>query len=295
MRGTSSVRRWLALAVLAAALGGPAGAGAEEAAPNTGRIALSAGVDFPTHYFFRGIRQEDEDYIVQPFADITFKLHEGQGPLSALGLTVGIWNSLHGGPSGVDGAASVDPEVWYEADFYAKLAATLFQDLTAAATYTVYMSPNDRFQTVHEIALSLAYNDARLLGAFALNPNLTLAFETQGQADAGASRGVWLQAGVAPGLTLFEGAAYPVALSFPVSLALSLDDYYEFATGDDDTFGYLSVGAAASVPLAFIPRAFGSWQARASVTLLYLGDNLKAVNKGDRTEFVGSLGLALTY
>jgi hypothetical protein len=273
----------------------PTAPAAEEKSPNTGRIALSGGVDYTTDYYFRGILQEDSDWIVQPYAELTFKLYQGEGSLSSVFATVGIWNSLHGGPTGADGALSRDPRAWYEFDFYGKLGVTLFEDVTAAVVYTAYISPNDRFQTVEEVGLSLAYNDAKLLGPFALNPNVLLAFEIDGQADAGRSKGTYLQVGIAPGVTLFEKGPLPVALSFPLTLGLSLDDYYEFGTGDDDTFGYFSGGVTAAVPLKFIPAAFGSWTAKAGVQFLTLGDNLERINNRDSFEVIGTLGLAFTY
>jgi len=283
-----------ALAVAGAAVA-PAVARAEEAkGPNTGRVSLGAGVDFPTDYYFRGIFQEDEDYIIQPYGEVTFRLYEGEGALTGVAFTLGLWNSLHGGPSGVDGP-NADPKIWYEADFYAKVTTTWFQDLSAGVVYTAYMSPNDRFGTVQELALALGYNDAKLLGPFALNPSLLLAFEMKGQADAGRNRGVYLQLGVSPGVTLFEKSRVPLALTFPVIVGLSLSEYYEFGTGDDDTFGYLQAGVAGSIPLAFVPAAFGAWQLKASLNYLHLGDNLRAVNNRDRSEVIGSIGIALSY
>lgn len=275
-------------------VGAAAWAGAEEATPNTGRLSLSAGIDFPTDYYFRGILQEDRDYIIQPYGELSVKLYESRGALTALGVTVGLWNSLHGGPTGV-GGPNADPRLWYEADFYARLSATILEDLTAAMIYTAYMSPNDRFATVQELALSLGFNDGKLLGPWALNPSLLVAFELKGQADAGRHRGVYLQVGVAPGLTLFEKRAFPLSLSVPLAVGLSLSEYYEFGTGEDETFGYFSGGLAASVPLKVIPPVFGAWQLRAAVTVLTLGDNLRAVNRRDRTEIIGTFGLALTY
>jgi hypothetical protein len=157
------------------------------------------------------------------------------------------------------------------------------------------MSPNGRFATVQELALSVGFNDTKLLGPWALNPSLLVAFELKGQADGGRHRGVYLQLGVAPGLTWFDKSAWPVSLSVPLTVGLSLSQYYEFGTGDDETFGYFSGGLAASVPLKVIPPAFGAWQLRAAVTVLTLGDNLRAVNRRDRTEVIGSFGLALAY
>jgi hypothetical protein len=231
---------------------------------------------------------------LQPYAELTFKLIENAGPLTGMGLTFGTWNSLHWGPTGIDGPND-SPKLWYETDFYTKLSLTVFEDLTASAIYTAYMSPNGFFDTVQEIAFGLSWNDAKVLGPFALNPSVLLAFELDGQADAGASRGTYLQIGVAPGMTLFDKAAYPLTLSFPLTVGLSLDDYYEFRTGDDDTFGYLSAGVAASVPLGFIPASFGAWQFKASVLALVLGDNLRDVNRRDDLEFVGTAGIAFTY
>ena len=269
---------------------------AEEAkAPNTGRVSISAGVDWTSAYFFRGIKQETEDLILQPYGEISFKLVENAGALTSLSLTAGIWNSLHTGVTGSDSPIASDPKLWYELDGYFKLSAVVLEDLTAAVIYTAYMSPNDVFNTIQEIALGFSYNDGKLLGPFALNPSVLVAFEFDGQADAGASKGVYAQIGIAPGYTFLADSAYPLALSVPLAVGLSLGDYYEFGTGSDDTFGYFSAGATLSVPLAFIPPEFGKWLVKAGVQVLFLGDNLKAVNDGDEVQVIGTLGLAFTY
>jgi hypothetical protein len=294
-----SIARTLAGAAGALALlGTTVGASAEEPkepAPNTGRISLNAGVDFPTRYYFRGILQEDDGWIVQPYGDVTFKLYESTGPLSALNFTLGVWNSFHGGSTGADGAATVDPKAWYEADFFASLSTTLFEDFTAAVIYTAYMSPNDSFGTIQEVAVSLGYNDARWLGAFALNPTVLMAFEVKNQADNGSHLGGVIQIGVAPGLTVFKDTSYPIALSFPVAVSLSLYDYYEFNTGNNNTFGAFTAGVKASLPLKFIPPAFGNWQVRASGTYYHFGQNTAAVNNGNHNSAVGLIGLSMSY
>jgi hypothetical protein len=218
--------------------------------------------------------------------------------VSGVGLTLGVWNSLHGGPTGVEGgSASVDPSMWYEADFYTKLSATVLQDFAAAVIYTAYMSPNDRFPTVQELAVSLGFNDNKILGPFALNPSMLVAFEVKGQADTGRHRGVHMQFGVTPGLTLLDKSRYPLSLSFPLLVGLSLSEYYERISvgGADDVFGYASGGAAASLPLRFIPADFGAWQARAGVSVMLLGDNLERANRGNEVEVIGNVGIALTY
>ncbi|HEY7520477.1 MAG TPA: hypothetical protein VIE36_19485 [Methylomirabilota bacterium] len=265
-----------------------------DAKPNTGRVSLTAGVDWTTDYYFRGILQEDKDWIVQPYGEISFKLVEGTPTFGNLALTVGTWNSLHGGPTGIDGN-NTDPDLWYESDFYTKIGWTFLEDFSSAVIYTAYMSPNDRFGTVQELAFSLGWNDSKILGPFALNPSVLVAFEVKGQADAGTSRGVYLQTGIAPGYTFNAKGTYPVTLTVPLLVGLSLSEYYEFGTGDDDTFGFFQGGVGASVPLAFIPASFGTWTVKGSLSVLHLGDNLRAINNNDRTEVIGTIGLAFTY
>lgn len=271
---------------------------APPAGPNTGRLSFGGGIDLPNKYYFRGIVQETEDLILQPYLNMTVKLYEAdQGVLTGINFTTGIWNSLHWGPTG-DSALVGDPHNWYEADIIAGLSAVLAKDLTLGFTYTAYTSPNGFFNTVQEIALGASYNDSGLLGAFALNPSVTLAFELEGQADAGLGKGTYLQLGVAPGVTVAEGSRYPLSLTFPLTVGLSLDDYYETigVGGNDDTFGYFDFGMNVAVPLAFIPASFGSWQLKGGLHGLVLGDNLRAANPSQsRMEFIGSIGIAFTY
>jgi hypothetical protein len=263
--------------------------------PNTGRLSISAGVDWTTAYFFRGIRQETEDLILQPYGELSFKLVDQAGALTSLSVTPGIWNSLHTGPTGSDSPTASDPKVWYELDGYVRLSAVWWEDLTTYVLCTAYTSPNGLFGTVQELALGVAYNDAKLLGPFALNPSFLVAFEVDGQADGGTDKGVYAQIGVAPGYTFFPDSKYPLSLSVPLSVGLSLKDYYEFGTGSDDTLGYFSGGVGLSIPLAFISPDFGKWLVKAGATVLYLADNLKTINDGDRVQVIGTVGLAFTY
>jgi hypothetical protein len=307
MRGRPQlVKRTVAVAALAGALLlGAMDAVAQEKeeeekdkGPNTGRIAISAGIDLTTDYHFRGIKQETAGYIIQPYGDLTFKLWDGVPVFGNLALTIGTWNSLHGGPTGTDGP-NADPKMWYESDFYTKVGWTMFEDFTAGIIYTAYMSPNDFFQTVQELAFGLSFNDSKysgkLLDGFALNPSVLVAFEVKGQADAGAHKGVYMQLGLTPSYTFYAKGTYPLTVSTPLLAGLSLDDYYEFGTGNDTTFGYFQGGIGLAVPLAFIPSSFGSWQIKTGVNFLRVNGNLRDVNSRDRNEIIGTVGIAFTY
>ena len=266
------------------------------AQPNTGKVSFSTGLDFSHAYFFRGIIQETDGFIAQPYGEIAFDLFEDTEGLNTGSLALGFWNSLHSGPSG-SGGPSLNTTAWYEVDFYAGLSLGLVGQWQADVVYTQYMSPNDTFSTVKEIALSLGFDDSERMGALALAPYVMLAIEASGNA-AGIGSGVYVELGVEPGLPLEDS---PVSLTFPVTLGLSLSGYYQNVdpmvgmVGDNDAFGYFDLGLLASVPLLGVSESYGSWEVSGGVHLLFLGDSLEALNAGDQFQAIGSFGVSIGY
>jgi hypothetical protein len=257
---------------------------AEEPAPR--RVTTAAGFDFASAYLFRGIFQEDKGVIVPPFVDVGVLVYRGDGALSSVTVNGGMWNSLHSGPSGNEGRGSP----WYEADYYGSVTFT-FGKWKSGALFTSYTSPNDAFGTVYELGAVLAYDDSA--SAFPLSPKVALAFEIDGQADGGERQGTYLELGVRPSVKLIDAARYPVSLAIPVKLGLSLRNYYEGPSGGD-TFGYFDTGLIASIPLAFMPTKT-AWEVHGGVDVLWLGDNLRLLNRSDRIKPVGIFGLSVTY
>ena len=256
---------------------------------NTGKASFSTGADFSHAYFFRGIKQERSGIVAQPYMDVTFNLFEGTEGLNSIAFTIGQWNSLHTGPSGNDGPAA-NVGAWYESDFYTGFAFGI-DNWDFGLTYTAYVSPNDSFGTVKEVALSLGVDDSTLLGAFALSPHVLMAIGLDGQADGGAGEGVYFEIGVEPGLSL-DGM--PVSFAFPVILGLSLTDYYEGSPGNDDAFGYADLGLLASLPLP-VPGPYGAWEVSGGVHLMAFGDALASFNDGDDFQAVGTFGFNIGY
>ena len=243
-----------------------------------------------THaYFFRGIRQERDGFLLQPYADLSFNLYTGTEGLTGVDVTVGQRNSLHSGPTGADGDAA-NVKMWYESDFFAGVILGL-ENWEGRITYTSYLSPNDSFGTVKELALSLQMDDSELLGAFSVAPRVLLAIELDGQLDGGAIEGAYLELGVEPGFEPVEGV---VTLGFPVNLGLSLNNYYESGALFNDTFGFLDVGAVATVPLT-MPEGYGSWEVSGGVKFLALGSYLEAINDGDKYQPIGFFGFSIGY
>ena len=251
-------------------------------------------------YFFRGIKQEREGFVAQPFADINFNVYaddDGAG-LNGVTFTLGQWNSLHTGPSG-SGRSSDDPRpgnvrAWYESDFFTGFTLAI-DNWEAGITYTSELSPNDSFGTVQEISFGLAMDDTSLLGSFSLQPHVLMAVEMNGQADGGDGEGVYLEFGVEPGTDVLGES---VGLTFPVTIGLSLSNYYEngldtsIPGGFSDTFGFLDVAAVVAVALP-ISENYGSWELTGGLHLFTLGSYLEAWNENDGVQVVGTLGFGI--
>jgi hypothetical protein len=264
--------------------------------PNKGKVTFSLGMDFTTAYLFRGILQERNGFIWQPYGTLGIKLYEGEGAIKNFTLLGGLWNSVQSEQTLASGSG---PANWYEADVTAGFAMGLGDYLTTNVTYIAYTYPNGAFPTVQEIDAGLALNDSEWLGAFALNPSMTWAFELDNTAF-GDEEGIYLQLNAKPSYTFFSDSSYPLTLALPLTLGLSVSDYYEVPATDttpreDDTFGFFDVGFTASVPLSFIPCEYGSWSAYAGVDVYFLSDTLEEVNLGDSPFGVGKLGISMTY
>jgi hypothetical protein len=275
---------------LAAMMLSTAGAGVAMAQddPNPGALTFTGGFDVPSIYFFRGIRQEtDPGLTMWPFADLGIALASGDGGVKSVGVNFGVWNSLHTGSSGSDGPFNL---LHYEEDFYATLALGFGGGFSLGTTYTAYTSPNGMFDTVNELSFKVSK-------AHRFAPYGTIAFELddEGQADAGLSKGTYLELGVGPSWPIGGAGA---TLTIPVKLGMSLKDYYEGIDGDE-TFGFFDVGGLVTLPLGTAGR-FGSWNLHGGLDLLILGDrnelaNVNADGDTSGSQIVGLVGIGLTY
>jgi hypothetical protein len=289
-----AIRNSLAVMTLAAATLVAAPASAQDAAappdPNPGNLTFTGSMDFLNTYMFRGIRQDDTKVIMWPALDLGMSLYSGDGGLKSAAVNIGSWNSLHTGSAGSDGPSG---KLWYEGDFYATVGLGFGGGVALSTTYTAYTSPNNMFSTVKELAVKLAVDDSAYLGAGALKPYVVVAqeFDTApglGQADAGDNAGTYVELGVAPGW-----ASEAVTLAFPVKVGLSAGDYYELR-GVDNKFGYASVAAIVTVPLGGTTM-FGAWNMHGGVEFQTLGDTTKAINNGDGSKVIGSIGFGVAY
>jgi hypothetical protein len=258
----------------------------EDSGPNKGRISLLVQNDFTNAYIFRGIMQERNGFIWEPWAEISMKLYEAEeGAIRGVSLGVGVWNSFQTRQT----LATHSPANLYETDWYPMLGVDFSHGFSLLTTYYLYTSPNGGFDTVQEVDLKLGWDDSEVLGRAALNPTVTFALETD-RTSFGDKRGTAAIVGIAP--TLYQGDEnMPVSLSVPIETGLSIDNYYEEPGRSNDTFGYLSWGLVASVPLGFVPKDYGSWSASIGGKGYYFSNALARVNSNDHLypQVVGSL------
>ncbi len=265
----------------------------EAKGPNTGRVSFSITNDFTNVYFFRGIRQERNGFIWQPYFDVAFKLWESEtAPVRGVTLGMGVWNSLHTRKTLSSGSG---PSNLYETDFYPSLTLDLPGGFQTAFTYYVYTGPNGSFKTVQEFDAAVSYDDSELLGKWAMAPSVTFALETE-KTSFGGKRGSWVGPKIEPTLLSLEGDKFSMAVTAPIEAGFAIDNYYE-ETGTprhEKTFGYVSAGVTASVPISCIPSDFGSWSLSVTGRGFYLNNALARVNSNDRwyPQVVGSLGFS---
>ena len=254
----------------------------------TKRATFNGAIDFPTVYFFRGIRQEaDPGFTTFLAGDLGVSLlADGSGGMKTAGFNVGTWNALMTGSSGSDGPKD---GAFYESDFYASLTLGFGGGISVTPMFTAYTSPNDMFKTVKEISFKTAH-------ASKAAPYALVAFEIggddSGQADGGSELGTYLELGIGPSWPIAGGKA---TVAVPVKLGLSLSDYYEL-NGEDKKFGYFVGGALVTVPLSG-----GKWNVHGGVDFYGLGDATGAANAdpdtGDPRKgwVIASGGIGVTF
>jgi len=202
------------------------------------RFSAAAQLDMTNAYYFRGILQENDGFIAQPWGEVYANLYSSDtGLIRDVTVGVGVWLSIHSKET----LAANGPHSIYEADYYPLVSMDLAGGFNLLTIYYFYDSPNGAWdEAVQELNFKLSYDDSESLG---LSPWLNLAIETH-STSFGPKSGTGLQFGIAP--TVFEADAFSVTAT--AEMGLSLGDYYE-GIGKEQTFGYANFGAGVAIPL----------------------------------------------
>ena len=274
---TGAKHTFLAFAFLFSlvAFGGSTAARAE----GESRFSGVAQLDLTNAYYFRGILQENDGFIAQPWGEAYMNLYSSDdGLFRDVTAGVGVWLSIHSKET----LASNGPRSIYEADYYPLVSVDFAGGFNLLTIYYFYDSPNGAWgEAVQELNMRLSYDDSESLG---LSPWMNLAFETHGY-SLGASSGTGMQFGVAP--TFYEGDAFSVSGSAEVGLTLG--DYYDGVDSNENTFGYANLGVGVGVPIT------DTWAANVGFKYFLFGDDLETVNGGHGGHGVGTLSLSASF
>jgi len=259
---------------------------------NQSAITGDLGVNFVSQHVSRGKINENQGVIAQPYADLYLPLYEGSGAINKIALDLGLWSSLTSRHTGATPDSTVKP--WNEFDYLPGVSVTFVKNLIFTASYYEFDSPNGAFDPSRNLNISLDYNDANVLGAFALHPHLTYLKELSGKANNGPAnkKGDYYEVGVAPGLPAFG----PVIVSFPVTAGFGSAGFY---AGDENSeFGYLSAGPNVVVSLPFVPARLGRWTANLGAYYYYLHGSLStanAIRPSNNNDWVFNGGVGMTF
>jgi hypothetical protein len=247
-------------------------------------ISGDFGVTWTNAYLSRGVVQEDNGLILQPYLDIYIKLYEGTGFINSVTFNGGLWSSLHSEHTAATTGGLL--RAWYEFDWLPGVSITFAKNWTFTPSWYDFdfISSGGRAGNLN---LSLAYNDTDLLGKWALHPHFTTLKGFVGNPSGlpGADGSWYFEAGIAPGFSLGS-----VAITLPVTGGFADSKFYA-----GDHFGYVSGGITAAVPLTFIPKGYGTWTVTVGGLYYYLGDKVAAVNRGDHNKGVASVGIGCAF
>ena len=266
--------------------------------PNPGALTFTGGVDFPTIYFFRGIRQEtDADLTAMwPYGDLGIALFSGTGGLKSVGVNVGVWNSVQTGSSGTDGPSA---HGHYEEDFYATLGLGFGGGFTVGATSMALTSPNLMFNTVKEFQVKVS--KAHMLAPYAF---LAWELTDDGQADVGSHKGSYsssasLRAGHSRRMGRRSRSPSSSVWAWAGTLRSAHGRQFRRVPAENSTFGFFDIGGLVTVPLKGIASKFGAWNIHGGVDVLFLGHGTKFFNvdpAGERNgnKVIGLFGISIT-
>lgn len=260
-------------------------------------LSLDGSIDITNAYFYRGYKQQEGGVIIQPNLTISFNIPQLQ-PDSGLSITpyIGTFNST----STVSNSPK-SPKWWFESDVFAGAKFDTGKwELDMYYQYNAY--PGDVWVDTQEVDAVLSYDDGwftqdKLHLPVAINPHVAIARElTHSDNILNGSPGTYGELGIAPEYD-FTVLGHKIPVTLPVTTGVSFDHYYLDSSGNNQWFGYVSVGLKAEIPLSFISgKGFGDWKLVPSVTYTYINaESAVAANDGKHDSVVGMLSLGFSY
>ena len=238
--------------------------------PPESRIHALLSLEFSTDYITpRGVHVENQGVVFQPlFLTFTTLYKSKDGFLNNVGLTAGVWNSLHEHRSGFH-SGNLN-----ETDPIAGLNFTFAKDWEFDITYSAFYSQTQSYETCHNLSLKLTYNDKWFGGQFAINPYVEYWSELHQKAtvvfNENTSDESWyVSIGINP---TYKFKKFPLEISLPTYFNIVEDKFYQRFNGAPGGGGVavISTELKASLPLKAIPEKFGHWSLYAGCQYYHL-------------------------
>ena len=223
--------------------------------------------DISDHYITpRGLNVEDKGVVLQPLTLLFWKLKgNGQGALTDVTLTTGMWNSFHSHASGAE------PTRWNELDPILGLTFTFKNRMKVDVFTTSFYTPTDSYPTSTHLDLKLSYND-KWSEHFSVNPYFQHWTELNNKATvvfdpATSEEGTYVAIGATP---TFNIGKAKIEIDTVANFASS--DFYQKFDGSEGGSGFalFSTYPKVSVPLKFMGANYGAWTAYAGVAYFHL-------------------------
>lgn len=290
---SSNITRLFSTAAVVGALATPALAQEGEGIFIPGASAEIT-LDYVTQYFFRGYEQSNTDTggSFQPGASFTIDVVED------VTATVGTWSAIEFDAP----AANSNPSALYEQDVYGSLDTTM-GDFSMGAGLTLFTYPALATTSVLEAFAYVGYDDSDLLGDFAFAPYVMIAHELNNtNSNSGGKEATYLELGGEFSLPTEGTAIEAWSWSVPFAFGLSIDDYYNDASGAEEFFGFASVGLVGSIPMSELigsDEYVGAWDLTVGVTVLFLNSDVALTDNADDTsdnmQLIGTVGLSRSW
>ena len=242
-------------------------------------FSLNGNVSVSNSYFFRGISQAEDQFVLTPSVQAGYKVADGVQVLGGLNT---VFLSDTDNLNGPDSSTSS----WYEATLAVGARFTVAKQFVLGVDYNFYSSPSDSFKNVQEAVFSVSYQDnLKLFPEFTgLNPYVLLAVDldnSRGLSD----EGQYLEVGVNPTAKFVNvPLVKTLVVSLPTRAGFGFNDYF----GNGTELGYIGVGPQFKIPLN------DHVSITAGVDVLFLNNDLGKVNEGGDVEVVGSIVLNLS-
>jgi len=256
--------------------------------PPPSAITGDFGVTVTNLYDSRGYALVTRGAMVQPYLDIYFQAYSGDGFINSIVPTLSFWSDVNSDTNFASVPGNTVP-AWYEFDWLPGITINFAKHFALTVSYYEFDSPSGGFNTARSINSTLAYDDTGLLDPsknFSLQPHITVLDELPGPGSAGGFRnGTYAEFGLTPTYTVFGKSEYPLTLTVPLTYDAG-DHFYK----EGISFGYVSVGVGASVPIAFIPSQFGAWTGSVGWKYFHTGDSVNIPEFRDQQTFTVSIG-----